>query len=85
MRDDKFKSDFSNFSKLLECEEYSKLVMKKIQVASLSIEPASQDITYTECDSVTGLVVGGVNANPFEFPHMAAIGKFHYRNLNVNT
>jgi secreted trypsin-like serine protease len=33
----------------------------------------------TECDITTGLIVGGVRANPDEFPHMAAIG---YQNLD---
>lgn len=58
----------------LECDEYSELVTKKAQVTSLSLEPSPQDIIYTECESVTGLVVGGVDAKPFEFPHMAGIG-----------
>lgn len=48
-------------------------------MASLSVDSASQDVAITECDAVTGLIVGGVDANPGEFPHMAAIG---YPNLN---
>jgi secreted trypsin-like serine protease len=34
----------------------------------------AKDITVTKCDAVAGLVVGGVDANPGEFPHMAALG-----------
>lgn len=38
-----------------------------------------QDIISTECDAVTGLIVGGIDASIGEFPHMAAIG---YRNFD---
>lgn len=38
-----------------------------------------QDVQVTQCDATTGLIVGGVAANPGEFPHMAAIG---YPNFN---
>lgn len=59
---------------LSECKEYAKLIRKKVVVASLSLDSSAQDVTVTQCDAVTGLVVGGVNAEPNEFPHMAAIG-----------
>lgn len=40
-------------------------------MASLSLDSSAQDITVTQCDAVTGLVVGGIDASPGEFPHMA--------------
>lgn len=40
-------------------------------MASLSLDAAPQDISITQCDAVTGLVVGGIEAAPGEFPHMA--------------
>lgn len=47
---------------------------RNVQVASLSLVSAPQDISTVECDAVTGLIVGGVKAKSGEFPHMAAIG-----------
>lgn len=38
-------------------------------MASLSLDSTAQDISVTQCDAVTGLVVGGVDASPGEFPH----------------
>lgn len=63
----------------LECVEYANSIKKKVQVASLAADSIAQDITVTDCDAVTGLIVGGVDANPGEFPHQAAIG---YPDLN---
>lgn len=68
-----------NFSRISECEEYTKLIEKKVQVSSLSLDSITQDLSVDQCDISTGLVVGGVKANENEFPHMAAIG---YANLN---
>lgn len=62
-----------------ECTEYSKLINKKFQFASLSLGSVAQDVSLTMCDAVTGLVVGGTNAGMNEFPHQAAIG---YPNFN---
>ncbi|CRL05180.1 CLUMA_CG018056, isoform A [Clunio marinus] len=62
-----------------KCREYSDLLKKKWQVASLSLHSTVQNVVGTDCDAVTGLIVGGVKAKPGEFPHMAAIG---YPNLN---
>jgi secreted trypsin-like serine protease len=59
---------------LSECVEYAGLLKKKFQVASLAFDSSVQDVSVTACDAVTALVVGGVNANAGEFPHMAAIG-----------
>lgn len=36
-------------------------------------------MAYTTCDSSVGLIVGGVNADPDQFPHQSAIG---YPDLN---
>ena len=63
----------------IECKEYAKLIKTESIVASLSLDSASQSIDTTQCDSVMGLVVGGQDADPNEFPHMVAIG---YPNFN---
>lgn len=63
----------------LECTEYANLIRKKVVVASLSLDSSAQDVAVVECDAVTGLVVGGENAEPNEFPHQVAIG---YPDLN---
>lgn len=43
-------------------------------VGSLSVSPSTQEFKSSTCDASIGLVVGGVNAGPDQFPHMAAIG-----------
>lgn len=48
-------------------------------MGSLSLDSSSQDISVNDCDPVTGLIVGGADANPNEFPHMAAIGYGDFR------
>lgn len=45
----------------------------------MSVDSIAHNVDVTECDAVMGLVVGGINANAGEFPHMAAIG---YPDLN---
>lgn len=45
-------------------------------MASLSLDASPQEISVTQCDAVTGLVVGGVDASPGEFPHMAGKESF---------
>lgn len=64
-----------------ECREYAKLSEKKIQFATLSLDFATLDLSEQSCDISTGLIIGGIAANPKEFPHMAAIG---YRNTLNN-
>lgn len=61
------------------CKEYAKKIKKTSQFGSLSLDPSAQNISLAGCNWVTGLIVGGVNANTGEFPHMAAIG---YPNLD---
>jgi hypothetical protein len=57
----------------IECEEYSKLVKKAFQVASLSLTSDVQSVNVNKCDyASTGLIVGGEDARLNEFPHMAA-------------
>lgn len=68
---------------LVECDEYAKLIKRRIQVASLSLDSTAQDITVTQCDAVTGLVVGGVEASPGEFPHMA--GKKRLESFKIDS
>lgn len=49
-------------------------------MASLSLDSSAQDIQVTQCDAVTGLIVGGVSVEKAsDFPHMAGIG---YPDLN---
>lgn len=64
----------SNRSMILECNEYSSKIKKKVEVASLSFDSPSTVVDVTDCEAVTGLIVGGVRAEAGEFPHMAAIG-----------
>lgn len=70
---------FIKFCEFSECEEYSKLIEKKFQVSSLSLDSITTDLIVDQCDISTGLIVGGIKANANEFPHMAAVG---YPNLN---
>uniref|UniRef100_A0A2A4JQ23 trypsin n=1 Tax=Heliothis virescens TaxID=7102 RepID=A0A2A4JQ23_HELVI len=58
-----------------KCEEYSRGVVEKVPYIPLIPDPEPFSVTSAKCD-YTGveLIVGGENANPGEFPHMAAIG-----------
>lgn len=62
-----------------ECLEYANLAHKKLQFSSLSLGSSTQDLSLSQCDLTSGLIVGGKRANEKEFPHMAAIG---YRDNN---
>ncbi|KAF9818370.1 hypothetical protein SFRURICE_017792 [Spodoptera frugiperda] len=58
-----------------KCEEYSKAVVEKVPYIPLIPNPEPFTVSAAKCD-YTGveLIVGGENANPGEFPHMAAVG-----------
>lgn len=58
-----------------KCEEYSRSVVKTIGYIPLLPNPESFSVSEANCE-YTGLelIVGGENAKPGEFPHMAAIG-----------
>lgn len=53
---------------IVECEEYSTIVNKKIFDPALNSETRLIEISY--CDSTVRLVVGGKKAQAKEFPHM---------------
>ncbi|CAG9120336.1 unnamed protein product [Plutella xylostella] len=58
-----------------KCREYSKSVTFTVSFSSLLPEPELQSISRPRCSrSGVGLVLGGRDAAPEEFPHMAAIG-----------
>lgn len=40
----------------------------------MSLGSIGQDLTIEQCDISTGLIIGGIQANRKEFPHMAAVG-----------
>lgn len=63
-----------SFVLTLECEEYKNLTKKSDFYRGLSLLGSTIEITRTECDAFSGLVVGGVNAKENQFPHMAALG-----------
>ncbi|XP_070494883.1 trypsin-1-like [Chironomus tepperi] len=56
----------------LKCDEYSQKMTT--YVGSLLLYPTLQLIDNDKCDRSQGLIIGGVNAKPGEFPHMAAVG-----------
>ncbi|XP_022832269.1 serine protease snake-like [Spodoptera litura] len=58
-----------------KCEEYSRAVVEKVPYIPLIPNPEPFTVSAAKCD-YTGveLIVGGENANPGEFPHMAAVG-----------
>lgn len=57
-----------------ECEEYKNLTLKTEIYQGLSLLATPLKVTKTDCESFSGLVVGGENAKENQFPHMAAIG-----------
>ena len=56
-----------------ECDEY-KEVFYTFSFADLSVNPVILKHEEKDCDAISGLVVGGENAGPDQFPHMAALG-----------
>lgn len=57
-----------------KCKEYTELAKNSILLGSLSFRPSIQTIKSEQCGATQGLIVGGENAKPGEFPHMAALG-----------
>ncbi|KAL7039772.1 hypothetical protein ACKWTF_000108 [Chironomus riparius] len=70
-------NSYQQFDKRLserKCEEYaSKLQMLKF-AGSLSLVNKVHTINVDQCDVSQGLIIGGMNSKPGEFPHMVAIG-----------
>lgn len=52
-----------------------------MRIAALSLDSRPQNVSLAECDSTTGLIVGGVLASAGELPHSAAIGYPDGKNL----
>lgn len=59
---------------LAECEEFSKLTTSTFAFVPLVIDPPVYEVEVPQCDYSVPLIVGGEEAKPAEFPHMAAIG-----------
>ncbi|CAG9797094.1 unnamed protein product [Chironomus riparius] len=70
-------NSYQQFDKRLserKCEEYtSKLQMVKF-AGSLSLKNNVRTINIDQCAVSQGLIIGGMNSKPGEFPHMVAIG-----------
>lgn len=62
---------------------YRELIAKTIPYTSLSLFATKQERKRYVCNSFQGMIIGGVEAKPGEFPHMAAIGE-RKPNGNVN-
>ncbi|KAJ9599933.1 hypothetical protein L9F63_009761, partial [Diploptera punctata] len=58
----------------IKCEEYSKLTVNQVSALLLVPNPDLITIDVPKCDSSLELIVGGKEASPKEFPHMAALG-----------
>lgn len=59
----------------IECEEYQKLTYTTTFFGGLIAgPPKAQKLSIADCDITAGLIVGGIRANPNEFPHMAGLG-----------
>lgn len=56
------------------CSAYASKIQKKVRIAALNLNSRPHNASLAECDSTTGLIVGGVLANAGELPHSAAIG-----------
>lgn len=59
---------------LKECLEYTELIARNVSFGATSLFGSSRAEKKYECNSFAGLIVGGVEAKPGEFPHMAALG-----------
>ncbi|CAB3246531.1 unnamed protein product [Arctia plantaginis] len=58
-----------------KCEEYSRGVVLKVEYMALIPDAEALSVSAAKCDYNTiELIIGGENAEPGEFPHMAAIG-----------
>lgn len=59
----------------LKCKEYKNSTKKSSYLGSLSLISIIYEIdTSNQCSGSQGLIVGGEDAEPAEFPHMAGIG-----------
>uniref|UniRef100_A0A6B2EI52 Putative trypsin-like serine protease n=1 Tax=Phlebotomus kandelakii TaxID=1109342 RepID=A0A6B2EI52_9DIPT len=59
---------------LRKCEEYSRLTTNKFAFVPLVIDPPVYEVEVPQCDYSVPLIVGGEEAKPGEFPHMAVLG-----------
>lgn len=57
----------------LECDEFKELTEEVNIFGSFSLIDDKQVDTSSTCSATAGLVVGGVDANPNEFPHMVSL------------
>lgn len=63
----------SSSSPLSECAEYEKLTQTFSPVAALVPDPIYFEVSTSNCDRITPLIVNGEKTRHGEFPHMAAI------------
>lgn len=69
-------ASFQGRISLQKCNEYISKAHESVLVGSLALGSNIQGIDTEQCDFSQGLIIGGINAKPAEFPHMAAIGYF---------
>lgn len=49
------------------------MAIEKFHASSMLLNSVFTTVTLDTCDISAGLITGGIEANPREFPHMAAI------------
>ncbi|KAE8573468.1 ovochymase-1 [Halyomorpha halys] len=66
-----------------KCKAYSKYAYQTVQLFSMVPGQKPKNITTSDCTMET-LIVGGVEAKPKEFPHMALIGYEETKTRKIN-
>lgn len=56
------------------CQQYAKIFKQTVQVIPLVTNPKPVSVSVDSCANSVPLIVGGEEARPQEFPHMAALG-----------
>lgn len=54
----------------IECDDYKKFVKKKSFIGGLTLTPVINELAADDCETTTGLIVGGEVTKTGEFPHM---------------
>ncbi|XP_014271184.1 venom protease [Halyomorpha halys] len=65
------------------CEVYSKYVYRTVEIIPMVPGQEPRNITISDC-TMEPLIVGGVDAKPKEFPHMALVGYEEIKTRKIN-